>query len=129
MAEHPFEHRLQRLFAETPVFTDATLFAGVVEQRLDRGWTARSLAIGLAGLIGGAVAVIQALGSDLFGRLELAGRASAGAAGRGVSGLVEASSLLPAITAFPLQGETFWLIAGLGALAIALIATRLIEQL
>lgn len=128
MAEHPFEHRLHRMFAEAPAFPDAGLFAAQLEQRLDRGWTVRSLAIGAAGLVGGGVAVVQALGSDLFGRLELAGRASAGAAGRSVSGLVEASAAIPSLGGLAFGGETLWLIAGLGALAIALIATRLLEQ-
>lgn len=129
MAETSFEYRLQRLFNETPAFEDAAEFTTRVEGRLDRGWTARRLAIGVAGLVGGGVAVAQTLGSDLFGRLELAGQASAGIAGRGVGGLFQsASALSPMLQVVPIGGEVLWLVAGLGALAIALLATRLMEQ-
>lgn len=130
MGDFSFEARLQRLFAEVPPFADSPAFAAQVEARLDRGWAVRRVAIAAAGLLGGGIAVVQLVGSDLPGRLELASRSSTVAAGRQVGLAVEGlGRLTPAFRALPLGGETLWLIAGLGALALALLATRVIEEL
>src|SRR5579872_4264386 len=63
MAEHMFEMRLDRMFAETPAFADAELFAATLEARLNRGWTTRRLLIGGLGLVGGFVGAAQVLSS------------------------------------------------------------------
>lgn len=130
MADQAFEHRLHLQFAEAPAFPDADQFALRIEHRLDRGWAVRRMAIGAAGLIGGGLAVVQLMGSDWLGRVELASRTSAVHAGRGLGGLADGlSALTPVLRAVPLGGEALWLIAGLGALAVALLATRMLEQL
>lgn len=130
MADHAFEHQLHTLFAEAPLFDDAAAFTLRVESRLDRGWAVRRMAIGTAGLIGGGVAVLQLVGSDWLGRLTSASRISAGEAGRSMGGMLDGvSALAPVLNALPLGGEIVWLIAGLIGLAVALLATRALEQL
>ena len=57
MAEASFEMALDRMFAETPVFGDAELFAMRCEERLDRGWTLRRVLIGAMGAVGGLIGV------------------------------------------------------------------------
>lgn len=129
MADYGFERRLQSLFAEAPPFEDSPAFAARVEGRLARSWAVRRMAIGTAGSVGGAVAVIQLVGSDWLGRLELASRTSAAEAGRSVGGVLGGvSALRPVLHALPIGGEAIWLIAGLVGLAIALLATRALEQ-
>lgn len=130
MADYAFERRVQALFAETPAYLDAPAFAARVEGRLDRGWAVRRAAIGAAGLVGGGVAVVQLVGSDWLGQLEMASRTSAAQAGRSVGGVLDGVAMFaPLLHALPLGGEALWLIAGLLGLAVALLATRAIDQL
>ena len=57
MSADEFDPDIERLFARAPVMPDAALFTARVEQRLQKGSAVRGLALGLAGLIGGVVAV------------------------------------------------------------------------
>jgi hypothetical protein len=65
MSADEFDPFVERLFARTPVMPDAALFTARVEQRLQKGSRVRFLALSLAGLIGGAVAVREAVSIDL----------------------------------------------------------------
>ena len=65
MSADEFDPFVERLFARTPVMPDAALFTAQVEQRLQKGSRVRFLALSLAGLIGGAVAVREAVSIDL----------------------------------------------------------------
>jgi hypothetical protein len=65
MSADEFDPFVERLFARTPVMPDAALFTAQVEQRLQKGSRVRFLALSLAGLIGGAVAVREAVTIDL----------------------------------------------------------------
>ncbi|CAN5173162.1 hypothetical protein BH10PSE2_BH10PSE2_07870 [soil metagenome] len=56
-----FDPGIERLFACTPHMADATLFVAEVEAKLASGSRVRTLALTLAGLIGGAVAVRESL--------------------------------------------------------------------
>ncbi len=69
MAESSFEFRLERMFAEAPSMADAELFALGVLERLDRGWTARRLLIGVMGVLGGLIGAAQIVGSGAAGQL------------------------------------------------------------
>ena len=130
MADHAFERRLQTLFADASGFDDASAFAAGLESRLNRVWAVRRVAIGTAGLIGGGVAVVQLVGSDWLSQLQLASHTSAVEAGRSVGGMLDGvSAFAPVLRLMPLGGEAGWLIAGLVGLAIALLATRALEQL
>ena len=68
MSADEFDPDIERLFARSPVMPDAALFTAQVERRLQKGSALRGAALGLAGLIGGVVAVRETLtvniGSD-----------------------------------------------------------------
>lgn len=57
MSADEFDPAIERLFARSPQMPDAALFNAQVEQRLQKGSHLRVLTLGLAGVIGGAVAI------------------------------------------------------------------------
>ena len=61
MSADEFDPEIERLFARTPQMPDAVLFTAQVEQRLQKGSRVRFFALGLAGVIGGAVAVRETM--------------------------------------------------------------------
>ncbi len=65
MSADEFDPFVERLFARTPTLPDAPLFTARVEQRLQKGSRIRFLALSLAGLIGGAVAVRETMQVDI----------------------------------------------------------------
>ena len=65
MSADEFDPFVERLFARTPAMPDAPLFTARIEQRLQKGSRVRFLALSLAGLIGGAVAVRETMTVDL----------------------------------------------------------------
>ena len=77
MAEADFERSLERLFGEAPELPDAAAFAHRVERRLERGWAARRMLIGAAGVVGGVIGASQLIMSNLFDRAEAASSESA----------------------------------------------------
>ena len=80
MSADEFDPEIERLFGRAPHMPDAPLFTARVEQRLQQGSRVRFLALGLAGLVGGAVAVRETLTLSVdFG----AGPAASGALGQG----------------------------------------------
>jgi hypothetical protein len=67
--DNSFEFRLERMFAEAPALPDAELFRLRVTEKLDRGWTARRLLIGVMGAVGGVIGAVQLVGSGGLGAL------------------------------------------------------------
>ncbi len=65
MSADEFDPEIERLFARSPQMPDAALFTAQVEQRLQKGSRVRFLALGLAGVIGGAVAVRETMTVNL----------------------------------------------------------------
>jgi hypothetical protein len=65
MSADEFDPFVERLFARTPAMPDAPLFTARVEQRLQKGSRIRFLALSLAGVIGGAVAVRETMQVDI----------------------------------------------------------------
>ena len=65
MSADEFDPFVERLFARTPAMPDAPLFTARVEQRLQKGSRIRFLALSLAGVIGGAVAVRETMSLDI----------------------------------------------------------------
>jgi hypothetical protein len=61
MSVDEFDPDIERLFARTPSMADNALFVADVEARLASGSRVRALALSLAGLAGGAVALNQAM--------------------------------------------------------------------
>lgn len=65
MSADEFDPEIERLFGRTPHMADAALFTAQVEKRLEQGSRVRFLALSLAGVIGGAVALREALTVDV----------------------------------------------------------------
>ena len=80
MSVDEFDPEIERLFARTPSMPDASLFTARVEQRLQKGSRVRGVALSLAGLIGGVVAVRELLTVNISNEGVVAGDAL----GRGV---------------------------------------------
>jgi len=76
MSSDEFDPDIERLFARTPHMPDAPLFMADVEAKLASSSRVRTLALTLAGLVGGAVAVSQAVHVDV--NLSTAGSPVAG---------------------------------------------------
>ncbi len=126
MADLDFETRLERMFAQPPAFADADAFARRVESRLDRSWTVRRWAIGAAGLAGGIVATGQVIGSNVSQRMQ----------GLGTEAMADLSSGVrsfgpewKALSLLPVGTEVLWMGAALAIMAVALVATRMLEEL
>ncbi len=125
MADPEFDARLMRLFAETPAYADADGFARRVEDRLERNWTLRRVLIGAAGLAGGAIAVGQTVGTGVIDRIIGLSDVSATT----VTHSARALSQLRLLSVLPVSSEVLWVGAGLAVLAVALMATRSLENL
>ena len=65
MSADEFDPEIERLFARAPQMPDAALFTARLEQRLQKGSRVRYLTLGLAGLIGGVVAVRETVTVNL----------------------------------------------------------------
>jgi hypothetical protein len=65
MSVDEFDPEIERLFARTPQMPDAALFTATVEQQLQKGSRVRFLALTLAGLVGGVVAVRETMSVNL----------------------------------------------------------------
>ena len=61
MSADEFDPFVERLFARAPQMPDAALFTARVDQRLQKGSRVRFLALSLAGLVGGVVAVRETM--------------------------------------------------------------------
>ena len=126
MADIAFEQQLDRLFAQAPVFRDADLFALRLDERLDRGWTARRFLIGGLGLIGGLIGGAQIVGSHLFSRFAALSAHTDRLVSSDLS-QVAPFNLLPA--GFAINGEVLWMSAALGAVAIGFGVARAIRDI
>jgi hypothetical protein len=127
--ERGVEAELERMFAHTPPGADAELFAARVQDKLNQRWNVRRFGIGAAGVIGGLIAVTQALGSGLAFELEQASASSVqGAEGLYRQALVEAEKL-PQLLPFENTGMTaFWIASGLLVLFAAAASARLFDE-
>jgi hypothetical protein len=65
MSADEFDPEIERLFARAPQMPDAALFTAQVEQRLQKGSHVRLMTLGLAGLVGGVVAVRETMSVNL----------------------------------------------------------------
>jgi hypothetical protein len=136
MSADEFDPEIERLFARAPKMADAALFTAEVERRLERGSRMRVLALSLAGVIGGTVALREAVTVNL-------GEASGPVAGRAVSRGIDAASLeagqvaQTALEVLGLQGlefgglggmQLFWIAAAALVAAAAAGAVRLAQD-
>ena len=65
MSADEFDPEIERLFARSPQMPDAGLFTARVEQQMQKGSHVRLLALSLAGVIGGVVAVRETMSVNL----------------------------------------------------------------
>ena len=65
MSADEFDPFVERMFARTPPMPDAALFNASLNARLARGGRARALVLGVAGLVGGLVAVRETVNLKL----------------------------------------------------------------
>ena len=124
MAELDFERRLERLFAEAPYMGDSQAFAERVEQRLNRGWTARRWLIGAAGGAGGVIGASQLLMSNIFERVQTAEQ-SAKALGAGLSRVTPTTDMVSALSG----GYGVWIAVGLAVITMGFAVSRVIEEI
>lgn len=64
-APDEFDPAIERLFAQAPAMPDAEAFAAGIERRLARGMGLRTWALGVAGVVGGVIAVRETVASGL----------------------------------------------------------------
>lgn len=126
MAELEFERMLERMFAETPSFSDSAAFATAVEARLDRGWVMRRWMIGTAGVVGGVFGTSQLLVSNLIGRVE---DASDGSAKLFSSGIAQIKPSLNVLALMQSDTLLVWVAGGLAVVALGFVLTRVIEEI
>ena len=124
MADLDFERRLERLFGETPHMDDAQAFADRIDQRLNRGWTARRWLIGAAGLAGGVIGASQLLMSNLFERVQNAEQ-SARVLGQGLSRVTPSTDMVSALSG----GYGVWIAVGVAVLTMGFVLARVIEEI
>ena len=65
MSADEFDPMIERLFARSPQMADASLFAADVETKLHSSSRVRTLALTVAGLIGGVIAVKESMNLNL----------------------------------------------------------------
>lgn len=129
-----FEARLEQMFAQPPAFADEAAFAERVQGRLGKGQKLRNVLIGVAGAVGGCVAVAQALNSNLAGTLQNAEAAAEVERASLVEPLREAardsvfttlwSDAVSWLPAGALGTEVMWTVAGLAIAGLALLTAR-----
>ncbi len=97
MSADEFDPMIERLFARSPQMADASLFAAEVETKLHSSSRVRTLALSVAGLIGGVIAVKESMNLNLRlsdSQAPVAGRVigeGIHAANTNVQGLVDSS--------------------------------------
>lgn len=77
MSADEFDPMIERLFSRSPQMADASLFAAEVETKLHSSSRVRTLALTVAGLIGGVIAVKESMNLNLHlsdDRAPVAGR-------------------------------------------------------
>jgi hypothetical protein len=126
MAELEFEARLDRLFAQAPVFPDATIFAIEVDHRLERGWNLRRTLIGGLGLIGGLFGVAQLVSLDVLSRAETLTTQSSKLLSQNLHQYIP---LHLSFLDLPFGREVLGMSAALAVIALVLGLTRAIEEI
>ena len=126
MAELEFGARLDRLFAQAPVFPDAAIFAIQVDHRLERGWNLRRTLIGGLGLIGGLFGVAQLVSLNVLSRAEAFSAQSSKLLSQNLHQLIP---LHLSFLDLPFGREVLGMSAVLAVIALVLGLTRAIEEI
>lgn len=128
MADLEFEARLERMFAQPPAIADNEAFARRVEERLNKGWGLRQLAIWVIGLGGGLLGASQLIASGALMEFEKVSESDVASATQGLQDAWRSSVLSAEVMAMPVSGEVVWMAAALGAIALAFAVTRAVEE-
>lgn len=130
MDEHEFERGLERMFAQPPAFRDSELFARAVESRLNRNWRMRAVGIGVAGAVGGVIAISQTIGSGFGLEMREASVDATASMDRAYAGLAEAVVSLGGaeLAGMDLGANVFWMVAAAFVLVAGAIATRIFDE-
>ena len=129
MSDPLFEHQLGRLFAEPPPLADQPDFTAAVQARLERGWAMRRVLIGAAGGVGGLVAAAQVVDANLVQRVAVASQGADNRAHNLAADLMARGEATLHLQSLPPGGEVLWMVAGLAAMGVALVAARLMDAL
>lgn len=140
MSADEFDPAIERLFAQSPQFSDSVCFEADVAARLNKASRVRSIALSFAGLAGGVIAVRELLNvnfhlsPDGFAAEAAAGSFdSAGAqGGLAIQSLLERSGLGDAaLSAMGSMGgmQMFWATAGVLVALLAAGAVKLSQQI
>lgn len=140
MSADEFDPAIERLFAQSPVFPDSALFEADVAARLSKSSRMRSIALSLAGLAGGVIAVRELVNVDLrLGETAAAASAAAPSAGRGLALMGEGGHALQSLlerynladlAAGSLGGmQLFWATTGVLVALLAVGAVKLSQQI
>ena len=127
MSDPFFEHHIGRLFAEPQAFADQAAFTASVQARLERNWAMRRILIGTAGVVGGLITTAQVVGANLVQRVGIASRGADGRVHDLAATLIARGQTTLAIHALSISGEALWMVAGLAAVGVALVAARLMD--
>ena len=89
----------------------------------------RRVLIGTAGVGGGLVAAGQVVGANLVQRAAVASQGADSRAHDLAADLLARGEAMLHLQPLPLGGEVIWMVAGLAAMGVALVAARLMERL
>ena len=100
-----------------------------MQARLERGWAMRRVLIGAAGVVGGLVAAGQVVGANLVQRAAVVSQGADSRAHNLAVDLLARGEATLHLQSMPLGGEVLWMVAGLAAMGVALVAARVMESL
>lgn len=140
MSVDEFDPAIERLFAQAPQFPDSVFFEADVAARLNKASRFRSMALSVAGLAGGVIAVRELLNVNFhLGPNSFTAEAGAGSldsagaqGGLAIQSLLERSGLGDAaLSAMGSMGgmQMFWATAGVLVALLAAGAVKLSQQI
>jgi hypothetical protein len=137
MSADEFDPDIERLFARSPQMPDSALFLAQVEQKLQKGSQVRFLALSLAGVIGGVVAVRETMSVSLTAGDGVVAGNTLGQGIRGVllssEGMIQSGLDQLGLASLELGSmggmQLFWIAAGALIAVAAAGVTRLTQDL
>ena len=118
MSADEFDPMVERLFSRSPAMADADLFTAEVQTRLEKRSRVRGFALGLAGVIGGCVAVRETMNLSFASGLQEGQTLTQGFRAASLTAQTSVQSGLDGlgVTAVDLTSgsgmQMFWIVAG-----------------
>ena len=136
MSVDEFDPAIERLFARAPAFADSAQFEANLATRLHKSSRFRTVALSIAGLVGGLIAVREVLNVDFnFASLSAAASAERGMTMASVDGGLAVQSLMDRVglTGMDLGSmggmQLFWATAGVLVALLAAGVVKLSQQI